>query len=767
MKKFADFTSQNPKMVLVFVAIVTVLLGLGIPKLETHNNQESELPEDDPIVLTNNRLDEVFGKKDILLVGIKSEDVYEQATLDKIMKITEELKEVEGVVADEIVSLTNINSISGEEWGLEVGPMIEEVPETESEIYALKQKVRDNRLVHKRLVSEDETFTTIMANVLIGSDQGLIHQQANAIAAKYEGPEEIYVAGGPVQSQEIDLGIQKDVNTLLPLALGLVLIGYLLSFGTWQGVVLPFGVVVLSIVWVMGAMGHIGYPITVVSSALPMLMVAIASSYGIHILQRYYEERWAFDHPRVAIAEAMKNIGPAVVMTGVTSALGSITLLIFKVTSIREFGVVTSIGILGILIISMTFLPAMIALLKPTKKKVEDCKLEGFLTNLALFSLRRRSQILLATGLILVISMIGISKIRIGNDFIKYFPKDHHLRVTFDQFNDNLGGTRSMEVMIEGLEEGDIKDPVLLKKIADFQEFAEQQAGVGYTSSFADVIRRIHREMNGGDPAFEIVPDSRELIAQYLLLYSMSGDPGDFNDLVDYDYQRAKIRVMLSTSEQDDHTRLFESFSAYGADLFGQTARLDFGGEIMFWLAQIRYIVTGKIQNIILAILVVLIFCIMVFRCFLQGFLAIIPLTLSTIMTFGVMGFLGIRLETGTAIITAIGIGIGVDFAIHYLSRYREEIRKSNNIEQATINTMVTSGRAILYDVFSNILGFIVFVFSGFIPLQAFGWLISLTMITVAFGSLVIFPLLFSLFPSTFQAKDKPVETALEMAEAR
>ena len=753
MKQIAQIIARRPLLVLGGILLITVVLGSGLGKLETRNNQDSELPEDDPIVVTNDYLEEVFGKKDVIMIGVESENVFSKETLQKIIDISSELEAVDGVIADEITSLSTINNMKGRDWGLEVGPLMEELPADKAEIDQLREEVGSNRLLKGRIVSEDGKFTAILANVAEGFDQATVYNQVTAIAQKYSGPEQFYLAGGPIQSQEIDMGIQNDVNLLLPLALLLVLIGYFLAFGNWQGVVLPFLVVILSIVWTMGLMGHIGFPITVVSSALPMLMVAIASSYGIHVLHRYYEE--VIENPedrRAAVAATVRNIGPAVLMTGITSALGSATLLIFKVNSIQEFGIITALGIVSTLIISIALIPALLALLKPRarKEKKSSQKFDALLIRLADFSLRRKGALLVATVVLMAISVVGIMKIRVGTDFIEYFPQGHPLRITFEEFNENLGGARTMEVMIEGDEMDAVKNPELLQKIAAFQAFAESQPGVGSTSSFADIIARMHREMNGGDPAFEKIPDSRELIAQYLLLYSMSGDPGDFSDLVDYDYQRAKIRLMITTSEQDDHRRLYESFKGWADTNLNQQAKIDFGGEVMFWLAQVRYIVMGKVENIILAIVTVLFFCIIVFRSIPGGLLSIVPLTLSTMLTFGLMGFLGIRLETGTAIITAIGIGIGVDFAIHYLSRFREEMARVGDIEKATRNTMVTSGKAIMYDVSSNILGFVVFIFSGFVPLQYFGWLISLTMITVSFASLVIYPALFSLVKPKF-----------------
>jgi predicted RND superfamily exporter protein len=747
MKKIADFITKFPWLVIVIVIGITVFMAMGAQKIETQNTHDSELPDNDPIVKTIEELEEVFGDKDIVLFAIENTSgIYNENTLKKIYNISEDLKYLDGIIADEVTSLSTINNIEGSDWGLNVEPVLQNIPKTEQEINKIRQSVESNRLLDGRLVSETGDFTVIIANLEEHYEQTLLAGALFELADKYEGPESIYLAGDPIQQEEIDQGIQGDISKLMPLALLLILIGYFLSFRSAKGVALPFIVVLLSVIWAMGTMGHLGFKMNVVTSAIPLLMIAVSSSYGIHILQRYYDERLKMDKSD-AVRFSFKKIVPAIILTGITSAIGSATLLVFKVTSIREFGIITSIGIINIVIISCTVIPSMLMLLKSTdkKKKKEGVSVfDRFLLSLARVAINRRALIVSASVALTLVSIVGLMHVRIGNDFIEYFPPNHRLRNTFEKFNHNLGGASYLDIMIDGNEEDAIKNPELLQKMVDFQAFIEKQEGVGYTSSFADIIRRINKEMHEGKANFETIPESQDLVAQYLLLYSMSGDPGDFNDLVDYGYQRAKIRVMLETTEQDIHKALHANIMEYSEANLGNLASVEFGGDVMFWLAQVKYIVSGKIQNIVLAILVVLLVCVLVFRSFIGGLLSIVPLTISSMLTFGLMGFLGIRLETGTAIITAIGIGIGVDFAIHFLMRFREERSNGNDMLKSTEITMITSGKAIIYDVISNIIGFIVFIFSGFIPLQNFGWLISFTMITVAIGSLLVFPALVS-----------------------
>jgi hypothetical protein len=263
--------------------------------------------------------------------------------------------------------------------------------------------------------------------------------------------------------------------------------------------------------------------------------------------------------------------------------------------------------------------------------------------------------------------------------------------------------------------------------------------------------------MNGENPEFDVIPDSPELVAQYLLLYSMSGNPGDFDNLVDYNYQRAKVTINLKTFDQDRQREVFEKIQNYASAHFPKDVNLAYEG-LIYWIAQTDYVVTGKIQNIISSIIIVFLFCLIVYRSFRLGFLSIVPLTVSTLFTFGLMGFLEIRLNMATAIITSIAVGVGVDFAIHYITHFREEIDKGLNYHDATVATMNSSGKAIVYDMLSNVLGFTVFIVSDFVPVQNFGWLVSLNMITVTIGTLIFLPVLFGFVKAETLAHSYKIE---------
>jgi predicted RND superfamily exporter protein len=220
----------------------------------------------------------------------------------------------------------------------------------------------------------------------------------------------------------------------------------------------------------------------------------------------------------------------------------------------------------------------------------------------------------------------------------------------------------------------------------------------------------------------------------------MSGDPGDFENLVDYDYQRAKIQVVLKTSDPDHHYELYETAKDYLSKALPAGATADFGGDIILWLAKVDYIIKGKIQNIVLALGLIIVTCSLAYRTLNSGMLAVLPIAFGVVLTFGFMSLLGLRLDMPTSIITGIAVGIGIDFSIHYLSKLRATMKATANIEQSLEMTACTSGKAVVFDTFTNMLGFSMLIMSAFQPVQIFGYLVSFTMLIMGASVIVLLP---------------------------
>ncbi|WP_444993872.1 efflux RND transporter permease subunit [Aliikangiella sp. IMCC44359] len=744
MIQYAKLICKFRFVVLSLVLIGSVLAAIGATQITIRNNDDAELPKDDPIVVTNEKLSQVFGEKDQILVSIKTKHLYKNETLQKIRYITQEIKSVQSIIQSEVKSITNIQNIQSSDFGLDVKKLVEQLPLSDSALLQLRSDIEDNPLIYGRAVSHDHQSTVIAAKIAKGFDQATVFYGVRKIVDKYFDENEYSIVGDPVISEAIDAGIQSDAIFLVPLALILQLFGFYYSFKSLKGVLVPFSLIIVSILWTVGIMGFAKLPLTVVSTSIPILLAVIASSYGIHVLHAYNHVTNLKNSATDNLVLAFEKVGRAVLITGFTSALGAGTLAVFKVTSIKEFGIIAAIGISVTTLLSMTLLPVLLTLTRskhtPTHPKNTHQIISNVLNRITEFSLKNNQIVIVVALLIIMTSIYGITKIRPGADFIEYFPKSHEIRGSIEQFNDDYGGARFFNVMIKAENPDDLKKPEFLQKIWAFQKFAESFDEIGQTYSFVDVIRRIDQVVDIDHDTKSHIPNTQEHVAQYLLLYSISSSPADFNDLVDYDYQHAKINIRVTTSEQEDHLMLYNQLNEFLNQEFKDKATFEFGGMLMLWLAQMKYIVSGEILNIFISVSIVLLFCMFVFRSFKYGILSVLPLVFSTTVTFGLMGFIGIRLEVGTAIITAMIVGIGVDFAVHYLSQFKKHFERTFDINESNHRTIQVTGKAISFDIFSNILGFSVFALSGFSPIQNFGLLITLTMLTTGMSTFILLP---------------------------
>jgi len=753
MIKLDQHSFKSSLVVLFVLSIITVFLALGLPKLETRNNYESDLPDDDDFINQNRLVEDVFGKKDELIIVVCAENILKQATLEKIVAITEEVKDIPGVDKHDIWSLSTVDHIDFHDGILKVGPLMRDVPANKSEIENLRREIDDDFLIAGRIISHDYTRAIILAHLGERYNQHEVNAEVERIVSAYDGPEKMYAIGEPIIGEEVDQAIEGDIKKLFPIAFALLLVLFFLFFRSFTGVITPAGVIILSVIWTMGLAGHIGYPLTVVSSTIPVLLVAVASSYGIHVVHSYHYFLQRESSRNNALSLAVKSIRKPVIITGITSAIGSATLLAFRVTSIREFGMLAAAGFLFAMVLALTLVPAVLnlcggknALLH--RSDTHNLRLfDAFLERLKYLPLRKRNTVFLVCALLVVVSFVGSSRLRVGMDPVDYFPEDFPFSRNVADFDAHFGGARKMYVMVEGLSEN-VKNPDILNKILAFQHEAEKHGIVGGSLSFADVIRRTNLVLHDNDRQFDRIPDTESEVAQAALVYSSVSDPEKYESIVSHDFYKTKITLDIRTSDVEAHSKLYHQLKTSLENIFegDEDIQIAFGGMMMVWIAQIWYIVVGKMINILLSLIFLWIVTAIVFRAWKLGLVAIFPVSLALLINFGIMGFTGIRLNMATAIITAMGAGIGIDFAVHYLVRLRDSLIMGMDFQKAVNATVDSSGKAILVDMISNLIGFAVFMLSPFTPVFQFGWLICLTMIASAFGALLLIPASMSIY---------------------
>lgn len=758
MERYARFVVRNRVAVLLGVLVVTALLVTQLRYVHLEIRRRAQLPDSHPYVNVQNRIADLFGGETSVIVGIlpRQGDVFALPVLTKIDQITKELLALDGVVSGNLLSLAaeRVKSIQPTADGLDVRPYLASMPQTPAEMEALRKEVLADPLYAGILVSRDGRAAAIVADFDDKLTDVQIHGAVRAIVDKYADENlEIALGGAPlVRAYIADYTRQMGVLFLIAfVVIGLV---HYEAFRTWQAVFLPLLTALLSVIWAMGFLGWSREPLDTWSALTPVVILAVAAGHAVQILKRYYEEYGHTASTEEAVVRSLVALGPVMLTAGLIAAAGFASLATFGVSSVRIFGMNLAAGILSALVIEMTFIPACRALLPAPRTRETGREHGGRVLNAVLQRLSRRCiehprQVLAIAGSLVVLGLIGASQVRVDNSFHSWFPAESRIRRDDELLNRRLAGTSTLYILLEGSKEGDLEDPAVLRAVGDLEGWLTSQPNIGASLSLFDFVKRMHQVMNPDAP--DSFPDRRALVAQYLLLYSMSG-PEDLNLFADSSHRYGVLRAYAKSDEADFGDRLFRNLETFARDRFQGLpvqARIA-GGALGVQTALNQVVVREKVVNVIQVALIILILSSLALRSLVGGLLVVTPLAVAAVVNLGVMGFSHTWLSAGTSTVTAMAISIGADFAVYLIFRIREETRRGLANEQAVQEGLRTAGRAICFVASAVVLGYLVLSLSGFRLWIHLGVLTALMMSVGAAATLAVIPALIVLFSPAF-----------------
>lgn len=771
MQRYIEWILRYRFVVIALTLLVTVMAVIQAKNLRIIIDPNSMLPQSHPYVTTSNQVEKIFGSKFVVVIGVtpKVGDIYQPVVLEKVQRMTAAFLQTPGVVKENLLSLSarRAKNIAGTAEGLEVKPLMPNVPTTDGQIAELRAAVEKNPVYLNSIVSTDAKTTAILVefNDGPGGFRAIMDKVEAVIEHERDPRVEINVGGIPSFLARIEVYSERMVF-LFPIAILILSLVLFEAFRTKQGLILPLLTAGLAVAWGVGVMGAFGIPMDVFNSATPILILAVATGHAVQLLKRYYEEYFRLRETtdlslkaanNQAVIASLIRVGPVMIAAGVVASLGFFSLVVFKISTVRTFGIFTGIGVLAALILEMTFIPALRSILAPPSdaerkrgqnRRIWD-KATGAIADWVTGPNRRR--VYAGVLLFVIIVMIGINRVTVDNSTKSYFSPDLIFVKDDKALNGNLGGTNTLYLLIEGASDDAIKNPKTLQAMAELQRFLEQQPDVGKTVSLADFIKRMNQAMHGDDPAYFKIPDSQELISQYLLLYSMSGEPGDFDSYVDYGYRSANLTVFLKTDSSAYVEKLVEKIHAFTALHFDRDVHIGIGGSVPQGAALNEVMVYGKILNILQIAAVVFIISSLIFRSVVAGMLVLLPLLIAVLTNFGLMGWSGIPLNISTSLISAMAVGIGADYAIYLIYRLREELMMGTDEITAARNVIATAGQAILFVAIAVTAGYGVLLLSfGFNIHKWLAILIAEAMIISSLSALLLIPALILTFRPNF-----------------
>ena len=545
----------------------------------------------------------------------------------------------------------------------------------------------------------------------------------------------------PITRTSVASDIKTDIQKFLPGGILIMLIFLFFSFRQIRGVILPFLVVVISIILSMALIPVFGWKVSMPTVLLPVIMIAVANDYGIHMIAKYQEDNTegnSFTNKELA-SKMFLSLGKPVIATGLTTIAGMLCMLSHIVLPVKQLAVLAAIGITYALSASLLLIPAGTSIIrnaKPVNKDNEVHILDRLLNLFADSVIKYPGKIIFYFFALSLLLSGGIFFIKIDANPEKYYGDSHPIVISSKIINEKLGGSWNISVMFSG----DIKSPDMMKKIDSYEKSFEKLDNVGNTTSIAAAVHEMSKAINMPDEkGYDRIPDSRNAIAQYFELYNMSGDPDDFEKLVDFPYENAHLMVRINNADTPAMKGVADKIKEMTE---GDEEIKAIGGWGMIFTDLADHIVKGQFISLFWSIVIVSVMLMFLFKSVRGGLFSIIPLAVSIILLFSLMGLLKIELNIATALLSSIMIGVGIDYTIHFIWRYREELASGKNHEDGIRTALTTTGRGIIFNALSVIVGFVVLLFSSFMPVKFFGFLVLISIFSCLAGALLLIPAL-------------------------
>ncbi|NOZ04273.1 MAG: MMPL family transporter [FCB group bacterium] len=945
MRKFAETILRYRLAVIIITLGLTLFFGYGLTKVSINSDMLSYLKPDDPVVKLFNRIGEDYGGNTLALVAVGSDSIFSVNTLSLIKDLTEKYGNIKGVSS--VMSLTNILDIKKTDFGLEISKLIDKnnLPRTREELDRLKAYTLDKDMYAGKIISKDGRFTLLICRLQNNIDKGAVAEKIKSITENLKGNHEVYYNGLPLQMVELNGYIVGDLGKLIPIVVLVVILILYLSFRSKRGVILPLTTVVISSIWAMGLMGWTGVDLSMISNIMPILLIAIGTAYGIHFISKYNEDVRAGDDKISGIKDALSEVGIPILLTGVTTLIGFLSFIGSTLTAVTDFGIFTAFGVGVAMMLSVTFLPAVLSYMDVKNVKTVSGPGRGifikFMDVLGKFVLKNEKPILAGVIVIIIVAVFGIPKIKTEVNMSEYSPENSNLRISDALMRSEFGGSLPIQIIIKG----DIKNPFVLKEMYRLEKYMESIPDVNNTQSIADLICNMNEVMNG----HYTIPETRDQVAN--LLFMLEGEdiieqlvnkdysegivqasfgsmdtklmtntviaidnylnteldsnitiakiselkPEQLRKIRDYQVKRISAELSFDARKRESSARIdrnkieralktltadmafpltdqYESalkerlrnfffeeadVEIESADIINnlvelittkarnavipepQIARLlrknipprywredpeiiESTAEFIFTIIEEQHnknrvsvlvkrlirlfppelqqnkkfrtdirddlwalneqiiglpaqskltdspsvihlsaqqsgmlivmkkmndeMLTSQIRSLFIALGLVLILMVIQFKSVKMGLIVTSPILLTVLVNFAVMGYFDIALDNATMMIASIAIGIGIDYAIHFSSRFKSEIKARKDKLRALDKTLETTGKAIVINALTVALGFMVLTWSNMVPMQLFGWLIALTMGVSAWAALTFLPALILFF---------------------
>jgi predicted RND superfamily exporter protein len=741
-----------PLQVGSILVLVTLLAAAGLPRLEMDTSFDSLIPGDDPARQVHQRVMEEFGSDNRTIIHVADPELWSPGKLERLQNLVRGLSALPEV--RDVDSLFDLRVIRADGGSVTSRPVLEGVPETLDQALQARQRALDNPLYLGNFFSEDGDVTAIIVSVLDEQDREgfgeAVYRGIESVLEQERGAfESLFQVGPPRIGHELRTSLVDDFILLGPLS-ALVLIGAILFFmRSWLAALVPLVTSAVTIVWTFGLLGWTGVPLNILSAMIPSLIIVIGSTEDTHIMAAFVRglRENAESARREAVTHVAHHVGLPLLLTVITTGLGFASNLFSRIDLIQDFAIASTFAMFANGLVTILLVPMLLIRFGRTGAEQGDEEADPVRVRAGLperiirvfrvpqdrFPLRT----LAVTAVLCSFFIHQASSLYVTNDPLSYFPQDRPLIQDTRRINQDLAGVKVFFITLESEQTGAFLEPSNLRRLDRIQQFLDRQAVFDTSISVADHLKYVNRQFRG-DFAELALPESRELVAQYLLFFHR----GDLETYVSRDYSSANIVVRHAIDDSHTLNRYVDELQEVLDEIVGSDMQATVVGENLMVNRAAESLMVAQIQA--LALLLGLIFLIMsaMFTSLKGGAIAMIPSVIPIAIMFGIMGLLDIPLNPGTAMVAVIAIGIAIDGTIHLLARYNELCRRTSDYVGAVHQAVEETATPLIVSSVALALGFGILTLSNFTVVAQFGALAAATMLISIVANLLVTPII-------------------------
>lgn len=744
------------------LAFAVIAIGAVLARdLHKDTSANAYIEPDNPALLYRERVIEAFGLKEPIVVVIRAAErdgILDEAHLHLVRDVVAQLEAVPNVDADRITSLVSQSAITGGEDGLDIGPLLPEGEIDAALIAKLRIALADTPLYDGTLVASDRSATSIVVELIDESQSEATYRAVMSLVQSLAKPvdTQIYVAGAGAITGYFSSYIDRDAGRLVPFAAIAISIVLFCAFFTVRASAIPMLIAVATIVMTLGAMAASDVPFYAITNGMVVVLMGISVAEPMHVFGEYYalqRDRPSDSHEQLIVG-ALANVWRPIALTSVTTLGGFLSLWVTStMPPIRYFGLFGAFGVGVAWVLTVTLLPALLALLSRRQSKLMRANageradvIARAMVRVGRVVIRHPRLVLCIAAIASAIALGAASQVKVDHARIENFNASEPLYIADREINRVLAGTNQLDIVIEANSDEGILQPEVLHRIDALQRFLSALPEVGGVTSIVNHMKQLNRATHGGAAGEWRVPTDASLIAQLMLTYQASAAPTELQSLIDASGRTALVRAYLPVDRWSDQRRVVVATQKYLEQAFSdREVEATLTGRVMLDYEWVQSVAGGHVLSVAVSTLTVLFMCIVIFRSIRDGLLCLAPLFVSVVGVYAVMGTLDIWLGVATSMFASIAIGLGIDFAIHMIARARKAIELTTDIDAGLLYVYRSTGRAVLFNAAAVGLGFGIVTLSAAPPIRMFGVLVATAMAGAFLAAITVLPAILKL----------------------